>query len=244
MDAGQNAVGSEVVEVLTSVSAATLSMQLLKRGIRNASMIGPQPLDPSGPRVAGPAYTLRFLPGREDLATPDSYGKPGSIRQAIEEVPSGAFVVIDARGEHGAATLGDILAARLRALGAVAAVSDGPMRDVAEIRALGFPVFCTGAVAPPSIARLVFTDWQVPVGCGKVAVIPGDILVGDEDGVVVVPRALAEEVARDAVEQERFERFAQMKVKKGASVHGLYPPNQETLAAYRSWLEAGEPEPG
>ena len=242
MDADRNAVGLEVIEVLASVSAATLSMQLLKRGIRNASMVGPRPLDPSGRRVAGPAYTLRFLPGREDLATLDSYARPGSVCQAIEEVPSGAFVVIDARGEQGAATLGDILAARLRALGAVAAVSDGPMRDVAEIRALDFPVFCTGAVAPPSIARLVFADWQIPVGCGKVAVIPGDILVGDEDGVVVVPRALAEEVARDAVEQERFERFAQMKVKKGASVQGLYPPGEETLAAYRSWLEAGEPE--
>jgi regulator of RNase E activity RraA len=242
MDADQNAVGSEVIEVLASVSTATLSMQLLKRGIRNASMIGPRPLDPSGPRVAGPAYTLRFLPGREDLATLESYARPGAIREAIDAVPAGAFVVIDARGEQGAGPLGDIFVARLQALGAVAAVSDGPIRDLAEIRPLGFPLFCTGAVAPPSIVRLTFADRQVPVGCGKVAVIPEDILVGDEDGVVVVPRELAREVARDAVEQEHFERFVQMKVKKGTPLEGLYPPNEETLAAYRAWLEAGEPE--
>ncbi len=242
MNAGQNAVGSAVIEVLASVSTATLSMQLLKRGIRNASMIGPRPLDPKGPRVAGPAYTLRFLPGREDLATLESYAGPGAIRQAIEAVPAGAFVVIDARGEQGAGPLGDIFVARLKALGAVAAVSDGPIRDLAETRPLGFPLFCTGAVAPPSIARLTFADWQVPVGCGKVAVIPEDILVGDEDGVVVVPRGLAEEVARDAVEQERFERFVQMRVKRGAPLPGLYPPSEETLAAYEAWLESGESE--
>ena len=240
MDADQNAVGSEVIEVLASVSTATLSMQLLKRGIRNASMIGPRPLEPSGPRVVGPAYTLRYLPLREDLATLESYADPGSVREAIEAVPAGAFVVIDARGEQGAGALGDIFVARLQSLGAVAAVSDGPMRDVAEIRPLGFPVFCTGAVAPPSIARLTFADWQVPVACGEVAVIPGDMLVGDEDGVVVVPHALAAEVARDAAEQERFERFVQMKVKRGASLPGLYPPGEETLAAYQAWLEAGE----
>ncbi len=232
----------DLLKQLASVSTATLSMQLLKRGIRNASMIGPKPLDRSRPRVAGPAYTLRFLPLREDLSTLESYAKPGSIRQAIEEMPAGRFVVIDTRGEQGAATLGDILIARLKARGAVAVASDGPMRDVAEIRRLDFTLFSTGAVAPPSIARLCFAGWQEPIGCGGVTVVPGDVLVGDEDGVVVVPLALTEEVTRDAVEQERFERFAQMQVKAGASVQGLYPPSEATLAAYQIWLEAGEPE--
>jgi regulator of RNase E activity RraA len=232
----------EILEQLASVSAATLSMQLLKRGIRNASMIGPRPLDRTRPRVAGQAYTLRFLPMREDLATLESYAAPGSIREAIEQMPPGRFVVIDARGEQGAATLGDILAARLQALGAVAAVSDGPLRDVAEVRALGLTLFSTGAVAPPSIARLSFAGWQERVGCGGVAVVPGDVIVGDEDGVVVVPLALAEAVARDAIEQERFERFVQMKVKAGAPVQGLYPPNEASLAAYQTWLETGERE--
>ncbi len=232
----------ELLEALTSVSAATLSMQLLKRGIRNGSMIGPRPLDRTRPRAAGPAFTLRFIPMCEDIASVDSYARPGSLRQAIEEAPEGSFVVIDARGEPGAATLGDILAARLVARGAVGVVSDGPFRDVAEIRPLDLAVFSTGAVAPPSIARLVFADWQVPVGCGGVAVVPGDVIVGDEDGCIVVPRNLAAEVVRDAVEQERFERFAQMKVKGGAPVLGLYPPGDEALAAYQAWIEQGEPE--
>lgn len=241
MNAQTDQIAPETLEALRAVSVATITMQLLKRGIRRAAMIGPRPLDPSGPRVAGIAYTMRFLPGREDLATLESYARPGSIRQAIEELPAGAFVAIDARGEQGAGTLGDILAGRLKALGAVAVVSDGPMRDVHDIRAVGLPIFCTGAVAPPSIARLAFADWQRPIGCGEVAVVPGDVLVGDLDGVVVVPRALAAEVAEAALEQERFERYAQMKVKEGAPVQGLYPPNEETLAAYRAWLEAGEP---
>lgn len=242
MMAEQISLAPETLETLTTVSTATVSMQLLKRGIRNASMVGPRPLDPGGPRIAGPAYTLRFLPLREDLATLDSYAKPGSIRQAIEEMPPGQVVVIDARGEQGAGTLGDILVARLRALGVIAVVSDGPMRDVAEIRPLGVPLFCTGAVAPPSIARLTFAGWQDTVGCGGVAVVPGDVIVADEDGALVVPRALADEVARDSVEQERFERYAQMKVKNGAPVQGLYPPSEATLVAYQAWVEAGEPE--
>lgn len=241
MTTEQDDLSPAILKALASVSNATLSMQLLKRGIRNASMAGPQPLDRSKPRVAGPAYTLRFLPLREDLATLESYARPGSIRQAIEAMPAGSFVAIDARGEQGAGTLGDILIARLKALGVVAIVSDGPMRDLAEIRPLDVPLFCTGAVAPPSISRLSFADWQQPIGCGGTAVVPGDILVGDEDGVVVVPRALAEQVAEGAVEQERFERYVQIKVGQGASVEGLYPPDEETLARYQAWLEAGEP---
>lgn len=229
---------AEIVQALTQISTATLSMQLLKRGLRNTAMIGPRPLDPALPRFAGPAFTLRFLPLREDLATPESYAQPGSLREAIESVPSGAVVVIDARGEQGAATLGDILAGRLKSLGAVAAVSDGPIRDVAEIRPLGLPIFCSGSVAPPSIARLTFADWQRAIGCGGVVVVPGDVVVGDEDGCVVIPRALASEVAGDAMEQERFERYVQHKVKHGAPVARLYPPDEATLADYRQWLAA------
>ena len=235
-------VGAETLETLRGVTAATVSMQLLKRGIRNCWMRGPLPIDRDQPRIVGPAFTFRFLPLREDLSTLESYAKPTSIRAAIEDLPAGAVAVIDARGEQGAATLGDLLVARIKMRGGLAVVSDGPMRDMAEIRKLGFPLFCTGATAPPSIARLTFAGWQEPIGCGGVAVIPGDVIIGDEDGVVVLPRALADEVARDAVVQERFERFAQMKILAGAPVAGLYPPNEETQAAYQAWCEAGEPE--
>ena len=190
----------ETMTALASVSAATVSMQLLKRGIRNCWMRGPRPLERDQPRIVGPAFTFRFLPLREDLSTLESYAKPTSIRAAIEALPAGVVVVIDARGEPGAATLGDLLVARIKMRGACAVVSDGPMRDMAEIRKLGFPLFCTGATAPPSIARLTFSGWQEPIGCGGVAVLPGDVIVGDEDGVVVLPRALDHDLARDAVE--------------------------------------------
>lgn len=232
----------DTLTTLAGVTTATISMQLLKRGIRKNWMAGPKSLTPDAAKIVGEAYTLRFVPMREDLATPASYARPDSIRAAIEAMPPGKVVVIDARGEQGCATLGDILAARLKARGALGVVSDGPMRDVADLRKVGLPVYCTGAVAPPSIAGLLFAGWEQPIGCGGVAVYPGDIVVGDEDGVVALPRALADEVARDAPEQERFERFAQLKVATGAPVQGLYPPSDETLAAYRAWCEAGEPE--
>ena len=120
-------------------------------------------------------------------------------------------------------------------------VTDGALRDLEGIRALDWPCFATGAAAPPSIAGLCFAGWQVPIACGGVAVLPGDIIVADEDGAVVLPQALAEEVARDAPEQERFERFAQLKIAAGASVIGVYPPDDDTLKAYETWCAAGEP---
>ena len=231
----------EVIERLRAVSTATLTMQLIIRGIRQSWIAGTRPLAPDTPRIAGPAFTLRFLPMREDIATRESYANPGSLREAIEDVQAGAVVVIEARGHTGCGTLGDILAERLKALGCVGAVSDGAMRDVADMRAVGLPVFCNGVAAPPSITGLSFADWGLPIGCGGVAVFPGDIVVADEDGAVVVPRDLAEGVAADAVEQDRFERFVQIRVAAGVPALGLYPPNEATLAAYERWRAAGEP---
>ena len=221
---------------LLSVTAATVSMQLVKRGIRRCSIKGPrQVAGPPGTRLVGPAYTLRFLPLREDLSTPESYKGPRSIRQAIEAMPPGRVVVIEAMGETGCGTLGDILAARLQKRGALGVVTDGALRDLEGIAALDWPCFATGAAALPSISGLYFAGWDCPIACGGVAVLPGDIVVADGDGVVVLPQHLAEEVARDAPEQERFERFAQMRVEEGASVIGLYPPDEATLQAYEAW---------
>ncbi len=235
----------DTLSILRGITAATVSMQLVKRGIRRCWIEGPRSIHPpdhaAGGRLVGPAFTLRFVPLREDLGTPESYAKAGSIRDAIEAMPASSVAVIDACGATRAAVLGDILAARMQKRGVLGAVSDGPVRDLAAIRDLGFPVFCAGSAAPPSIAGLVFAGWQEPIGCGGVAVLPGDIVVGDEDGVVVLPQALAEDVARDAVEQERFERFVQLRIAQGVPVKGLYPPNDETRAAYEAWLEAGEP---
>ena len=236
------AVGEAVIDGLRSVSTATLTMQLIKRGIRRSWIAGTKPLFPGTPRVAGPAFTLRFIPMREDVATRESYAKPRSLREAIEEVPAGALTVIEARGHQGCGTLGDILLQRLKVRGCVGVVSDGAMRDIADMRAVGLPIFCSGVAAPPSITGLFFADWQLPIGCGDVAVFPGDIVVADEDGAVVVPRNLAAEIAEEAPEQDRFERFVQLQVAAGAPALGLYPPTAESQAAYERWCAAGEPE--
>lgn len=222
------------IEALRGISTATLTMQLIKRGIRCGWMAGTQPLQPGGPRLVGPAFTLRFVPGREDISTRDSYAAPNSLRDAIEEMPAGAVAVIDSRGEQGAGTLGDILAGRMKQRGVAGVVSDGPMRDVAGIRAVDIPVWCNGAVAPPSIAALWFAGWQEPIGCGGVAVFPGDIVVADDDGAVVLPQGLAAEIAADGAEQESLEAWILTEIKRGVPVKGLYPPNEAALARYRA----------
>ena len=232
---------SETLARLGQVSSATVSMQLIKRGIRRIWLKGPKPLDPARPKLVGEAFTLRFVPLREDLSTFESYTQPGSLREAIEAMPAGVVAVIDACGETGCGTLGDILAARLKERGVLGAISDGAMRDTVDMAALGWPVFCAGRASPPSITGLFFAGHGETIRCGGATVVPGDVVVGDEDGCVVVPRALADEVAQGAVEQERYERYVQIRVKQGAAVLGLYPPTEESQAGYREWLEAGEP---
>jgi len=229
------------IERMSRISTATLTMVLLKHGIRRSWMRGPVAVFSDGPRVAGPAFTVRFVPAREDLATPESYAKSGSFRDAIEACPSGSIMVIDGRGSREAATLGDILIARLKAKGVLAAVTDAPVRDIAEVRKVGLPVFSAGAAAPPSITDLAYAGHSELIGCGGVAVAPGDMVVGDADGVVVVPGALVAEAAEAGTEQERFERFVQMRVLQGHPVVGLYPPNADSLAAYQRWVADGEP---
>ena len=229
----------DVAERLRQVSTATLTMVLLKRGVRTSWLSGVKPLVAMSARVAGPAFTIRFVPGREDLSQPESYAKSPSFRDAIEAAPAGSVVVIDGRGNTLGATLGDILVARLAHKGVLAAVTDAPVRDADEIRKVPLPVLCAGVAAPPSIVGLAFAGYEEIIGCGGVAVCPGDVMICDNDGAVVVPAAMAAEVAEAGMEQERFERFVQQRVGEGASVVGLYPPNDETLADYERWIEAG-----
>jgi regulator of RNase E activity RraA len=238
----ENGLSAKTRELLASVSTATLTMQLLKRGLRRTWMKGTRPLSPDTPRIVGEAFTLRHIPMREDLATPESFKTGLSTRQAIEAMPPGRVVVVDGRGEQGCATLGDILVTRVKIRGGVAVVTDACVRDAEGVRDVDFPVFCAGAAAPPSITGLAFVGWEEPIGCGGVAVLPGDIIVGDGDGVVVIPRGLADEVAKGAVEQERYERFALMKIAGGSTLIGVYPPGEDTLAEYEEWVKAGEPQ--
>lgn len=227
----------EQLDALATLGTATLSMQLLKHGVRSAWMRGPRALVP-GKRLAGPAFTLRFIPAREDLANPEHYAQPGSLREAVEAAPPGSVLVMDARGHSGAGSIGDILAQRLYIRGVRGVVSDGVIRDLAGVLATELPVWCAGSAAPPSIGGLLFAGWGEPIGCGGVAVFPRDIIVADDDGALVIPAALADSILAGSIEQDRFERFVQEKVREGRSVVGLYPPDETVLAEYQQWLDS------
>lgn len=233
-----------MIDQLRGVTTATIALQLLKRGLRAVAMRGPMPLV-AGPgiRLVGPAFTLRYVPMREDLSTPEKLGRADNAgRRAMEETPPGAVLVIDARGETGCGVMGDILALRLKMRGVAGIVTDGAVRDAEGLAAIGLPCWCAGAAAPASIGGHYAADMGAVIGCGGVAVVPGDIVVADGDGAVVIPQALAGEVARDGAEQERLERFIHRRIAGGRPLPGNYPPNEETLAAYRAWLAAGEPD--
>ena len=223
-----------IVETLGAVSTATLTTILLKKGLRNVWIRGARPLQPGQPRVVGPAFTLRFVPAREDLATPEAWASPRSTRAAIEDMPPGSIAVVDAMGITDAGIFGDILCARIHKRGVKALVTDGVMRDVAGVLETGLPVWCRGYAAPPSVAGLTFVNWQEPIGCGGVAVFPDDVIVTDGDGAVVIPKAIVADVVSAAPEQERFENWVMGEVRNGAALPGLYPPNAETKARYEA----------
>ena len=229
---------AELRAALTTCSTATITMQLLKRGIRATAMRGVAPLAGGQGRVVGEAYTVRFIPMREDLSAPAVLGaRENPQRRAIEECPAGAILVMDGLGNSNVGTLGDILAERLRVRGVAACVTDSAVRDAEAVVASGFPVWCGGRAAPPNNTGLAMGDLQTPIGCGGVAVIPGDVMVCDGDGVAVIPKAMVESVAADAVEQERVETFVLERIRAGDAVPGTYPPNEETLSAYEIWKQ-------
>jgi len=223
---------SMTVATLSRVTTATITTILLKKGLRNVWMRGTRPLSPGHARIVGPAFTLRFVPAREDLATPASWSNPVSTRSAIEAMPAGCVAVVDAMGVTDAGIFGDILCARMAKRGVAALVTDGVVRDLAGVRGTGLPVWCQGAAAPPSVAGLTFVAWGQPIACGGVAVFPDDVVVVDDDGAVLIPAALVDELVTDALEQERLEEWIMGEVAHGAALPGLYPPNAENLARY------------
>jgi regulator of RNase E activity RraA len=225
-----------VIAALAGVSTATLTTVLLKKGLRNVWLRGTRPLSPGQPRLVGRAFTLRFVPAREDLATPASWASPISTRAAIEAMPEGCIAVVGAMGVTDAGIFGDILCARMARRGVAALVTDGVVRDAAGVRGTGLPVWSQGTAAPPSVAGLTFVGWQEPVGCGGVAVFPNDVIVVDDDGAVLIPQALLDEVVAAAVETERLETWIMGRVEAGATLPGLYPPNAENQAAYQAWV--------
>lgn len=224
----------QLVATLSTVSTATITTILLKKGLRNVWMRGTRPLRPDQPRLVGRAFTLRFIPAREDLATPAAWSSPRSTRAAIEAMPAGCIAVVDAMGITDAGIFGDILCARMQKRGITALITDGVVRDVTGVLGTGLPVWCRGAAAPPSVAGLTFVNWQEPIGCGGVAVFPDDVIVADGDGAVVIPAAFLDEVVADGPEQERLESWIMDEVAKDVPLPGLYPPNADTKARYEA----------
>jgi regulator of RNase E activity RraA len=228
----------ETRRLLELTSTATLTTQLFKRGLRNTFVQGVRRLTPGAPVMVGEAFTLRMIPAREDLDHPGMFvDRSHPQRRAIEECPAGAVLVIDCRKDIRGGSLGDILIARLMERGVAGVVTDGALRDTPQIEPLAFPVYAGGAAAPASFGVHHAVDLDQPIGCGDVAVFPGDVLVGDAEGVVVIPRHLVDEVARDGAEQEQLESWILREVKSGKGIFGLYPPDDEARARYQSWRE-------
>ncbi len=222
-------------ELLLEVSTATLTTQLVHHGLTNCFIRGLQPLR-GDLRLVGQAFTLRYVPVRGELEHGRArFDNTTNVqRLAVERIGPGEVLVIDARGELGSASFGHIIATRITRRGAAGLVTDGPVRDSAGFRALDLPSYCRGAHAAASSLRHHPVELQVPIGCGGVLVEPGDVVVGDQDGVVVFPLALADEVAEAAHAQERLEEYLWERVNAGESILGVYPPSEETLAAWRA----------
>jgi regulator of RNase E activity RraA len=229
------ALDKAIVAELEAVTTATLTTVLLKKGVRRCWMRGPMPLATAqGKRVVGEAFTMRFVPMREDLATPESWSSPRSTRAAIEDMPEGAITVVDAMGVTDAGIFGDILSLRMKKRGVAALITDGVVRDLDGVLSTGLPLWSRGTAAPASVGGLTFVGWQEPIACGGVAIFPGDVIVADTDGAVCIPRAMLDDVLKAATEQERLEVWIMKEVEKGLPLPGLYPPNAETKARYEA----------
>ncbi|MDP8921595.1 MAG: ribonuclease activity regulator RraA [Chloroflexota bacterium] len=226
---------SGTLETLRRASAASVTTELSKLGIRHSQMLGPAPLDRSYVMV-GEAVTLRYVPAREDLDSTEAMRDPNHPqRYTIERMGPGEVLVIDARGDVRAGTLGEILVAKMKAAGAAGFVTDGAIRDVAGIEATGLPAFVKAAHASASTTIHHAADYNHVIGCGGIMVRPGDVIFGDADGVVVIPRHLAAEVAEKAAAREELEVFIKQKIDGGESLRGNYPPGEETLREYEAW---------
>lgn len=228
---------AETRNKLMGVSTATLCTALFKRGLRNQFIQDVRPLNSSLPNMVGEAFTLRYIPAREDLNPLSVFlDREHPQRKAVETCPPGAVLVIDSRKDARAASAGGILVARLMKRGAAGVVTDGGFRDSPDIAKLGFAAYHHRPSAPTNLTLHQAIDINVPIGCGDVAVFPGDVVVGDAEGVIVIPAHLAAEIADEAVEMTAFEDFVQERVMDGQSILGLYPPTDEAnRLAFEAW---------
>ncbi|PKR53007.1 ribonuclease activity regulator RraA [Thalassospira marina] len=221
------------------VSTATLCTALFKRGLRNQFIQDVRPLKADGPNMVGEAYTLRYIPAREDLNPITVFQNPQHPqRVAVEQCPEGSVMVIDSRKDARAASAGSILVSRLMVRGVAGIVTDGGFRDSPEIAQLAIPAYHNRPSAPTNLTLHQALDINVPIGCGDVAVFPGDVVVGDREGVIIVPAEIADEIADEAVEMTAFEDFVTEQVLGGKTIVGLYPAtNPQTLEDFKAWRE-------
>ncbi len=224
---------------LMQVSVATLATALYKRGLRNQTIQDVRPVSRKGRNMVGPAYTLRYIPAREDLNKLEEFRNPEHPqRKGVEECPEGAVMVMDSRKDPRAASAGDILVTRLEMRGVEGVVTDGGFRDSKAIGDLNIPAYHNRPSSPTNLTLHQALDLNVPIGCGDVAVFPGDIVVGDEDSVIIIPAEIAEEVADEALEMTAFEAFVIDEVRAGKSIIGIYPAtHEETLTRFAQWRE-------
>lgn len=224
-------------EILQQTSTASIATLLYKRGLRNQYIQNVSRLNVSAKRMVGPAFTLRYIPAREDLNPITVFRDPGHPqRRAVEEIPEGHVLIMDCRQDATAASAGSILATRLEIRGCAGIVTDGGLRDAEDIASLDMPSFCTKPSAPTNLTKHQAVDINVPIGCGGVAVFPDDIAVGDGDGVVVIPAALADEIANEAKGMEAFETWVIEQVNAGRSIIGLYPASEATRAEFEAYI--------
>ena len=227
----------ETQAILENTSTASIATMLFKRGLRNQFVQNVGRLNAASKRMVGPVYTLRYIPAREDLNPVEVFRDPDHPqRRAVEEIPAGHVLVMDCRLDATAASAGSILVTRLAIRGCAGVVTDGGLRDVDEISKLDMPSFCASPSAPTNLTKHQALDLNVPIGCGGVAIFPGDIAVGDGDGVIIIPAELADEIAIEAKGMEKYEAWVLEQVNAGASIIGLYPMNDETRARYEAWL--------
>lgn len=230
----------ETREKLKTVSSATICTALFKRGFRNQYIQDVRPLNPNVKPMVGEAFTLRYIPAREDLNQISVFqDRAHPQRKAVEDCPPGAVFVIDSRKDPRAASAGSILVTRLMKRGVAGVVTDGGFRDSPEIADLDIPVYHNRPAAPTNLTVHQALDINVPIGCGDAPVWPGDVIVGDREGVVVIPAHIADEIADEAVEMTAFEDFVTEKVNEGRSILGLYPPTDEqSKVDFAEWRKA------
>ena len=226
-----------VLDKLRQVSTSTVATQLYKHGFRQPQLLGVRPVSQVAEGFVAEAFTMRFIPAREDVNTLDPYRSGNTLQwDAIERVPPGQVLVVDSRGDTRAASGGDMLMTRAWKRGAAGFVTDGGLRDGHVLAQLPFPTYASAITITTRAAWHHVADLQVPIGCAGVAVYPGDVLVADRDGIVVVPRQLAPEIAEPSLEQERLEAYVATKIRAGEPLKGNYPPGEETIAEYRASL--------